>query len=251
MFGGHVGSVIAVVTALGFHLGVDVLQGLDFKPFWCPVFWVFLPDLQAVLLGSSALPEDAWPAIMSRGFEEEPFRWTASAAYLVVQLIVVLSLQDLRGPDVLPWTCCPMFALPRNLFGQEMRGGALTERNLRDTGTIDVQYHFYPWLVHLPMSLKDLKLIPGRVLMWTSTTHVHSRLSRLVSEENRGKEFLIASNYDVSPVLEDGLRKMSLFLENCKNSDWACSEKVSELLDMQAECLALFHTERGCSEIAL
>ena len=22
-------------------------EGLDFKPFWCPVFWVFLPDVQA------------------------------------------------------------------------------------------------------------------------------------------------------------------------------------------------------------
>lgn len=26
-------------------------EGLDFKPFWCPVFWVFLPDVQALWHG--------------------------------------------------------------------------------------------------------------------------------------------------------------------------------------------------------
>ena len=64
-------EVLAGAIAFSFHLGVDLLQapcfkpegsrvqyrmssaictaeGLDFKPFWCPVFWVFLPDVQAL-----------------------------------------------------------------------------------------------------------------------------------------------------------------------------------------------------------
>ena len=71
-------EVLAGAVAFSFHLGVDLLQverssftsfgccvmpprehqplqpeGLDFKPFWCPVFWVFLPDVQALWHGQA------------------------------------------------------------------------------------------------------------------------------------------------------------------------------------------------------
>lgn len=72
-------EVLAGAIAFSFHLGVDLLQapcfkpegsrvqyrmssaictaeGLDFKPFWCPVFWVFLPDVQALWHGQARNP---------------------------------------------------------------------------------------------------------------------------------------------------------------------------------------------------
>merc|ERR1711924_361481 len=72
LLGGREGSVLAAVVAFGFHTGVNLLQGLDFMPFWCPVFWAFLPDLLGLLSGRPATPDETWHATVARGFEEEP-----------------------------------------------------------------------------------------------------------------------------------------------------------------------------------
>ena len=47
------------------------------------------------------------------------------AMYLVLQVVVAIRFMDCReGMECLPLTCCPMFAVPRNIFDDELRGGA-------------------------------------------------------------------------------------------------------------------------------
>lgn len=140
MFGGRLGSVLAGAIAFSFHLGVDLLQGLDFKPFWCPVFWVFLPDVQALWHGQDVLPDQIWP-ILAQGFAEEPCRWLMSATYLLLQVVVAIRFMDCwEGMECLPLTCCPMFAVPRNLFDDELRAGVITDLDLRGGGYVDFAY---------------------------------------------------------------------------------------------------------------
>eukprot|EP00913_Durusdinium_trenchii_P025327 g23777.t1 len=162
MFGGRLGSVLAGAVAFSFHLGVDLLQGLDFKPFWCPVFWVFLPDVQAIWHGQDVLPNEIW-TILAQGFEEEPCRWIMSAAYLLLQVVVAIRFMDCwEGMECLPLTCCPMFAVPRNLFDDELRAGVMTDLDLRGGGHVDFAYNFFPWSTELPLSTTDLQHMPGR-----------------------------------------------------------------------------------------
>lgn len=239
LFGGHYGGVIAAVVAIGFHLGVDTLQGLDFKPFWCPVFWVFLPDFQAVLHGAEP-PLDMF-AILAQGFEEEPCRWMMSAAYVLLEAIVALRFMDcFEGMECLPLTCCPMFALPRNLFGDELRGGVLTDLDLRGGGHVDFAYNFFPWVSDMPMTNDDLKQIPGRALFWLSTSHCPPQLTRLVQKEFQEQDFLLAANFEVSLALKERLQDLLRVLEDSQPDDWSNREKVDRVISLQIEIRSLF-----------
>ncbi|CAJ1419595.1 unnamed protein product [Effrenium voratum] len=238
IFGGKLGSVLAAAVAFSFHLGVDLLQGLDFKPFWCPVFWAFLPDVQALWYGQDVVND--WE-VLAQGFEEEPCRWLMSAAYLLLQVAVSLRFLDCReGMECLPLTCCPMFAVPRNLFDKEIRGGVMTDLDLRGGGHVDFAYNFFPWLTDLPLSGKDLNQMPGRVLFWMSTLHVDDQLKRLVKPEHMDKELMICANFEVSPLLHTKLLELLHHLEQACPDDWADAAKVTSLIELQAECRRLF-----------
>jgi hypothetical protein len=245
LLGGQVGSVVAATVALGFHIGVDLLQGLDFMPFWCPVFWAFLPDLQGLLTGRAISPDETWYATVAQGFEEEPCRWMLSAAYLVMQVIVAIRFQDLfEGKEALPFTCCPMFAVPRNMFSDELRGGVLTDSNFRDGGHIDVMYNFAPWCSDLPMSAEDLQRVPYRMLMWISTLHCDPKVERLLGKSFLGQELVVCANFEVPKELQMKLRELVRTLEECRPEDWSSPAKVEEVLNLQGQCQALFQAGR-------
>mmetsp|Transcript_31605 Transcript_31605/g.57469 ORF Transcript_31605/g.57469 Transcript_31605/m.57469 type:complete len:556 (+) Transcript_31605:81-1748(+) len=245
LLGGRMGSVLAAAIAFSFHMGVDVLQGLDFLPFWCPVFWAFLPDLQSLWHGQELMPHQTWTAVLAQGFEEEPCRWLMSAMYVLLQFIVSVRLMDCReGKECLPLTCCPMFAVPRNLFDSEVRGGVMTDCNLRTGGSIDFAYNFFPWHSDLPLQLENLKALPGRTLFWMSTSHVHPKLVRLLQPEFDGKELLLMANFEISADLQTTLEELVKVLEEAKPEDWMNSEKVGQILDLQTTSQELFEGHR-------
>jgi hypothetical protein len=238
-------TVLAATIALGFHLSIDLLQGLDFRPFWLPVLWVFLPELQAVVTGQVPGPDEAWMAVVARGFEEEPCRVALSTAYLVLQMIATVLFLDLQeGKECLPLTCCPMFGMPRNLFGDEVRGALLTENDLREGGHIDCAYNFYPWAADLPMSSKDMQRIPGKMLFWMSTLHVHKSMKRLCQAEFLDQELLVSANFEVPAQLREKLAELVRFLEEGSPGDWRQAAKVDQLVTLQEECHALFKAAR-------
>ncbi|CAE7026702.1 unnamed protein product [Symbiodinium natans] len=246
MLGGRTGSVLAGAVAFSFHLGVDILQGLDFKPFWCPVFWVFLPDLQSLWHGQD-LPNETWTNVLAQGFVEEPCRWIMSATYLVLQVIVAIRFMDCReGMECLPLTCCPMFAVPRNIFEDELRGGVMTDMDLRGGGYVDFAYNFFPWMSDLPMRDVDMQRMPGRVLFWMSTLHCDPNLTRLLKPEFLNKELLLSANFEISPALESKLHEYVRQLEQASPADWADPAKIGSIVELQAECRNLFeaHTCR-------
>lgn len=240
LLGGRLGAAVAAAVALGFHVGVDVLQGLDFMPFWCPVFWAFLPDLQGLLYGLESQPEEAWTAILMQGFQEEPCRWLMSAAYVGLQVLTALFFMDLGDREVLPLTCCPMFAMPRNLFGKEVRGGLLCDFDLRHGGHIDFSYNYLPWLVELCITEKELARIPDRCVLWMSSRNCHPLLRDRFQAEFLDKELLVCANYPASAELLRRVADLVSTLEEADAGDWSNPERVTEVLSMQAECQALF-----------
>ncbi|CAE7237893.1 unnamed protein product [Symbiodinium microadriaticum] len=248
LLGGRTGSVLAGAVAFSFHLGVDVLQGLDFKPFWCPVFWVFLPDLQSMWHGQEMLSNETWTAVLAQGFLEEPCRWIMSATYLLLQVVVAVRFMDCReGMECLPLTCCPMFAVPRNVFQDELRGGVLTDMDLRGGGHVDFAYNFFPWASDLPLGEVDMKRIPGRVLFWMSTLHCDPNLERLLNPDYLNKELLLSANFDISPSLESKLYEYVMQLEQASPEDWADPAKIGSIVELQAECRKLFEAHAPCN----
>lgn len=239
LFGGNLGATVAAAVAFGFHIGVDILQGLDFKPFWCPIFWAFLPDVQAVLTG---VPQP-WTEIVTQGYEEEPFRMILCSLYLLIQLVVSLGFFDLWGAECVPFTCCPMFALPRNLFGDEVRGGLMTDSDLRGPGYLDMAYNFSPWASSMALDEQGMRQLPGKSLIWMDTVHLHPRLHHLFREEAIGKEMLWCANFDISPALQAKLAEVLQYFAECKEADWADSSKVNLAIALQEEALALFNEE--------
>jgi hypothetical protein len=251
LIGGRTGAVLAAFVALGFHIGVDILQGLDFLPFWCPVFWAFLPELQAIWHGLPLTPEDHWTAVLAQGFQEEPCRWIMSAAYVSLQIAAAAFFWDLQEKERLPLTCCPMFALPRNLFGKEMRGGLMMDSDLRNGGHIDFAYNYLPWQAeqYLPLTEEHLRKMPGRVIVWMSTRHCNEFLVKLFKKEYLNQDLLICSNFEVEPELHSKIADTIRFLEEAEPGDWACRQKVSQVLALQAECLALFQKGRPSTTV--
>ena len=106
--------------------------------------------------GQEMLSNETWTAVLAQGFLEEPCRWIMSglassreqrpaqlvalavffspfirgATYLLLQVVVAVRFMDCReGMECLPLTCCPMFAVPRNVFQDELRGGATCSDN--------------------------------------------------------------------------------------------------------------------------
>merc|ERR1712048_1268242 len=140
--------------------------------------------------------------------------------------VVAVFLMDLRGKDCLPFTCCPMFAVPRNIFGDEVRGGILADFNLRDGGYVDFMYNFFPWNVFLPLDKEALSQMPGRVLLWMSTNHCHPLLQRLLKPECQGKDLLVCANFEVGEALWKKLEELVQTLEASKAQDWAGPAKM-------------------------
>jgi len=240
LFGGHYGGGLAALIAVSFHLGVDVLQGLDFKPFWCPVFWAFLPEFQTILSGRTPGPEEAWNAVMARGFDEEPCRWILSAAYLAFQVVASLGLFDVTGKESLPITCCPMFAVPRNLFGSELRGGMMTDADFRHGGHIDIAYNYSPFHKEMPLTTELLRKLPQRVAIWGSTRHAHPLVEHLLGEDARQQDFALFANFEISDELKGKLEQIVNTCEAAADADWADAGKIAEFLALQDDCRRIF-----------
>jgi hypothetical protein len=239
IFGGPATHVLAALVAIGFHIGVDVLMGLDFLSFWCPVFWVFLPDLLELITPGSQPVQNT--GMLVEGFRDEAWRVTFSACYVGLQLIVALRFMDMRdGQECLPFTCCPMFGLPRNLFLDGIKAGVSTEFSLRQSGYLDFAYNFFPWHTNSAMTQDDLSIMPGRVMLWIRTKRVPEILGRFLDPKFIGEDLLISANFKVPKELEAKLRELVTHLDTQREEDWMDPEKVRKAIDLSRECRALF-----------
>lgn len=239
LFGGPCGAVLAAAVAVGFHAGVGVLQGLDFFPFWCPVFYAFLADARLLISGLPPTEEETMAGVLAKGFNEEPFRWSLSVLYIGVQVIVALRFMDLRGKDCLPFSCCPMFAVPRNVFGDDFQLLVLTDANLRSGGFLDVAYNFNPWCTTCPMTDEDMRQYPGKLLFWACIKRCSPHLEWMVQPEFLGSEFLLKANFDLPLALYDQLEEYAQTLATAQPQDWADGEKVGQVVVMLARCRTL------------
>ena len=104
-------------AALSLHVGIQVLQGVNFLDYWAPALLVF------VFGGEGELGADVVGGARA-GFEASPWCFGAALAFTVVQCCCVLFLVDISSGtrDLLPWSCMPLSPEIRALANPSMLG---------------------------------------------------------------------------------------------------------------------------------
>ena len=60
---------------------------------------------------------EPWQALLN-GWAHERYFFIPAAIYTALQVLTALTLRDFWLDDILPFSCCPMFMLPRNPFDE-------------------------------------------------------------------------------------------------------------------------------------
>ena len=143
------------VFGIMFHAGVWIIQGLDFTSYWSPIFLSFILYTNVNLNGNlngnlnvnnNTMSTNGMNSSVSidsiDSFDSiDPSQWVyelyADASntdspmlmccgigclmYGIGQCFVALTFWDIHQKELLPWTCCPMFLLPLNIFDPAQR----------------------------------------------------------------------------------------------------------------------------------
>ncbi|CAK8991920.1 unnamed protein product [Durusdinium trenchii] len=197
-------------TALGlsFHTGIYFLQGFDFLSQWCPVYFLFALHKDASCLALNYIYIYPLNSLSCTIPGSKPL----FARYTMISIMVSLVMLDVWYGEVLPWSCCPMFLVPRNLFSQDMpRWWTMTGRpDQRDAGYMDP-------LMYSPVSTKhympeeDLQKYPYKVLQFGSLSQVPKELQKFVLPQYLGHpvdDILCFSNFPITAELREALTEM-------------------------------------------
>jgi hypothetical protein len=227
-------SVAFGLGGFGFHLGIKALQGLDFATFW-------LPALLAFVVGVPSR-EPAYSSVLS-GWENEAAFFVPAAIYTFLQVLTALTLRDFWLEDVLPFSCCPMFMLPRNPFDEWPKWWTMTDAPLngstRRAGAMEPLY-WSPCSPVFDMPDAEASKLPQRVVWFGSTQQIPKEVLKFIKPECRDLPFLLQSNFEISTELKELLRRV---VHECTAGEpkhaWE-SERMGRLLDLQDQCLRAF-----------
>eukprot|EP00434_Breviolum_minutum_P042695 symbB.v1.2.038019.t1/scaffold5782.1/size23658/1 len=198
---------------LSFHTGIYFLQGFDFLSQWCPIYFLFALHKDASIQGLVMTLEDGFNATLN--FECSGF--VLAYLYTIMSMMVSLVMLDVWYGEVLPWSCCPMFLVPRNLFSHDMpRWWTMTGRpDQRNAGYMDP-------LMYSPVSTKhympaeDLQKYPYKVLQFGSLSRVPKDLRKFVLPEyldHAVDHVLCFANFPVPDELRKALEEMATWME--------------------------------------
>ncbi|CAK8991896.1 Uncharacterized protein SCF082_LOCUS2856, partial [Durusdinium trenchii] len=229
-------------TALGlsFHTGIYFLQGFDFLSQWCPVYFLFALHKDASIQSTMMSLEGGFDALIHLEFSG----FLVAYLYTMISIMVSLVMLDVWYGEVLPWSCCPMFLVPRNLFSQDMpRWWTMTGRpDQRDAGYMDP-------LMYSPVSTKhympeeDLQKYPYKVLQFGSLSQVPKELQKFVLPQYLGHpvdDILCFSNFPITAELREALTEMVRLTFSYSEEDTFNSEALGRLVEQQRRCRYFF-----------
>jgi len=180
------------------------------------------------------------------GFEMEPVAVFLASAYLLGQLLVSFSLRDILGEEKLPFSCCPMFFFPRNLFSQTPKLFCISGANWRRGGYLDCSWLYNEAFVP-PFELRkeDMSNLQFPLVTFGSLSPMPEDVAFRVKPEYRNLPFVLFANVAVSKELRARLEKLlGIFAEGEEADAWR-PQKLHEIMELQKECRALFNTHHG------
>jgi hypothetical protein len=145
--------IAAAVAALSLHLGIHLTLGVDFLSYWCPALLAFALPCEVSSLHAAA----------TATLSDAPLRTVCALSLLAVQILHVVSLHDIRSgvDDRLPFSCFPLYALPRSLNDGWPHLFVLTSANLATAGHLDPFYH-HPGSSAFTFTLEEMRTMQER-----------------------------------------------------------------------------------------
>lgn len=260
-------------ASLAFHAGIELLMGLDFLSYWCPVLLAFAAQETAAAatvassgggiseVVSSGLESllnpgksNCLPGVFHEGLMSQPLALALAAVYLLSQVVVSFTLRDILGEEKLPFSCCPMFFFPRNLFSATPKLFCLSGANWRKGGFLDCSWLYNQAFVP-PFELRqeDLARLQFPIVTFGTLSPLPEDLRFRVKPEYRDREYVAFSNTNLGEELERRLKDMMHELTDADEQDAWCQSKLSKVLRLQRECRMLFaertSTSRSCGAL--
>lgn len=235
-------ALFGTVGGVAFHGGIELLMGLDFLSYWCPILLVFIAQpVWGASIGTSQ--DEGFLTVLRQGFAGEPLAVGLAIAYLAVQAAVSLTFRDLLGEEKLPFSCCPMFFFPRNLFSADPKLFCMSGANYRVAGNLDSSYVYAPvFAPPFELSEADLTKLQHPVLYFGTLTNIPDYLQYRVKEEWREKDFVLFSSFGdkVPEQLRERLKQVVIEVSSAQDSDAWQPAKLQRLTELNRESLALF-----------
>jgi len=252
-------AVLGAGAALAFHAGIELLMGLDFLSYWCPVLLAFVAeDIAAtatVLSAGGGFTKAASAGLQSflapagastlvtlrQGFDAEPLAVALAGLYLLGQVLVSFSFRDIIGEERLPFSCCPMFFFPRNLFRATPKLFCISGANWRKGGYLDCSWLYNQAFVP-PFELRDedLARLQFPIVTFGTLAPMPEELSFRVKPKYRDQPFVMFTNIDLGEELIGRLKELVRELTEAEERDAWRYEKLLTVLELQKECQALF-----------
>ena len=187
------------------------------------------------------MPSQPWHEILREGWAAETYFFLPAAAYTIVQLVVACTLYDFWLDDIMPFTCAPMFMLPRSIYDKLPKFWTMTDvphrGSPRLSGSMEPLY-WSPASSVFEMSIQEAHLLPYKVVWFGSSTGCPPEVTKFVAPHSRDKEFMLFANFDASDELVRKLRGMMAHVNGGDFSNDAA--RIHRLLDMQTECMEAF-----------
>jgi hypothetical protein len=222
------------LNGLLFHYSIGVLQGLDFVTFWSPALLAFLIGVPS---------REPWTAVFT-GLERETGFFLPAVIYTLLQILTALTLRDFWLEDILPFSCCPMFMLPRNPFDEWPKWWTMTDAPINGSTRVSGAMEPLYWSPASPifkMTEAEAKKLPQRVVWFGCTEHIPTEVLKFIEPEIQNMPFVFMSNFEVDGELKELLRRMVEMVNESTPEDAWDGRKMAQLLDLHEECLAAFN----------
>eukprot|EP00929_Paragymnodinium_shiwhaense_P107049 TRINITY_DN7301_c0_g1_i1.p1 TRINITY_DN7301_c0_g1~~TRINITY_DN7301_c0_g1_i1.p1 ORF type:complete len:723 (+),score=140.47 TRINITY_DN7301_c0_g1_i1:151-2319(+) len=252
-----IGTVIAAI----FYGGIQLVMGLDFLSYWCPVLLAFVAKdastmLNAMNTGSSmfaavqqvtAAPSTGGSALQAlwSGVHEQPLALALAVLYVLCQVAVSCTFRDVLGEEKLAFSCSPMFFFPRNLFSASPKMFCLSGAKWRTAGFLDCSWMYNPQVFSqtFDMGEEDMARFNFPVIKFGTLAAAPDTVKlEGVKLEDRKKPFMLFSNIleQVGPELRLRLEELVAEFREADEKDAWCPKKIKRILDLQKQCRNLF-----------
>ena len=186
-------------------------------------------------------------------------------------MLTALTLRDFWLEDILPFSCCPMFMLPRNPYDDWPKWWSMTDGKCRDTGVPTCRVaslaachapsprfayaalilswpvagameplYWAPVSPVFEMTVAEARKLPQRVVWFGSMLNIPVEMARFCKPEFRNQPLIIQSNFEISAELKGLISRVVAAARDGKPAYAWDSQHISQLLALQDECLRAF-----------
>jgi hypothetical protein len=234
-------SWLFFILSFSFHAGILVTTNISFMPYWVPALLIFL------FPHGNAPYDGAWESAsyaMSGAWEMSPIGITCILAFMMVQAVVTLGLVDLTYGDILPFSCEPMFVLPRSLHDRWPKLLVMTTADCRQAGHVEPYLFttFNPLSSHFPLDEESMWKLPAKTLIFSTLKTIPTEVNNIVNDNVKPAPFYVWSNVPIHGHFMKTLGEVAEILNDSEHPAFSDDAKLERLIALQHQCAEAFQS---------